>query len=577
MDDILLKLTPYKKTSMEFNFSNPNNQIVRLENDKSYDLKILGLSQDIEYSLYINGNFVKHSQNGCLNIYNEWIFIEYIRHINFTLKSNGNDDLVLSNFIVEFDKNSEIGISVDNMIKYISDHNHLIDVNDNTNLKPMDLEYSKNQYFLLDMLNEILNAYKKNFTAFANKPHKTATTKPLVGDFEKVSHLSQETLTYIVTHPGFLMKTDIDTGIEFENEFYIPNKTLINSLYDVKDNYENRAIIGFLKTVIVFLLNKISEIDNQLEQIPTFNSLKQKYTISEKFYLISRKNLIFAKENIQKKIIEFKALYENYNKIFDFSAKEVIEIPIRTKIFEHLSHYGEIFNLIVYWFNNAKYSLLNEKINIHLAKSSCIYEHYILLKLINSLLSQGYQCLKKEIIVYNFIGENRFKDLSYNNAFTFEKNGTTKVLYYQPIINKRSIHKGINLYRSVSTSIGGYADKDNYYNPDYVLKTNSSMERYKIIDAKFSKRDNILRNTVHELVYKYIFSINVTNNDCIVDEVSIICGKSRNIKAKNLCDTPSPVTGSNGIVEVKMKLYDINPIDEDKDSSHNTLLRKIVL
>ena len=579
MNDIKLVLTPYKKSPNIYELS--ENAIEssqgKILNSISYNLEILNIPKDACVELSINDVFLKESVDGVLKIDDKWIFTEYIDNVTFSLNiytQNSKQYLRSGIFHIDFKRDSEEGKAIENMLEYISDNNYIITNTDMINEKSMDLSFGNkhSQQFQIDMLNNILITYKKNLSAFITNSHKVSTKKPLIDNFEKLSHLSSETIVYIALHPEYLEECDVNTGITFNDKCFYPRKTLVNSVYDEKENYENKIVLSFLKTVIKFLDSKYKEIHTLIYTIPNVNISKDNISANELIYYHTKKNLINLQKNITKHIIEFNLVYKSYLKVFNFNTNEISEKPIMTQIFKSITHYRHIYDVIIYWFNNPKYSLFNENINIHLAKSSCLYEHYILLKIINAMYKSGFKCINKDIIKYQIKDSAFYKNIPYNNMFVFEKNGTIKTLFYQPVINNYSQNKGINLYRSVSISLNG--ERSDYYTPDYILKTLDTKESYKIIDAKFSKRQTFLKYNIQDIVYKYIFSVNPIKNDIKVDEVCIICGKGKDNNVLNLYDNINSPTKL--IDKTALNIYTINAKDENEENIHNNLLHHLM-
>ena len=98
-------------------------------------------------------------------------------------------------------------------------------------------------------------------------------------------------------------------------------------------------------------------------------------------------------------------------------------------------------------------------------------------------------------------------------------------IYYQPVIydhDSRYVN-GIGLYRNNLISL---SQNDNYYTPDYVIKAEvDGIERYMILDAKFSTLGTVKTHQISDLSFKYLFSISTIADNRSADGLCIIYGQ----------------------------------------------------
>ncbi len=143
-----------------------------------------------------------------------------------------------------------------------------------------------------------------------------------------------------------------------------------------------------------------------------------------------------------------------------------------------------------------------------------------------------YDLIESKRISYR-VNNSYYIDTKYNNTFVFENSKNKITLYFQPVIygDDRAFN-GLNIFRNTSTN----SRKDNNkkgktYTPDYIIKaeysddSNQYMADYIILDAKFSRPDNIRLHQLQELVYKYIFSISSLKEEERILGLYILCGK----------------------------------------------------
>lgn len=162
----------------------------------------------------------------------------------------------------------------------------------------------------------------------------------------------------------------------------------------------------------------------------------------------------------------------------------------------------------------------------------------------------------------------------------FTGNNKRITIYYQPVIfdfDSRQVN-GIGLYRNNSISINqNNIDErsDKYYTPDYIIKAEiNGVERYIILDAKFSTANTVKRYYITDLSFKYLFSISSVEENKSVDGLCIVYGQcypsnkmqsayDKQIGSKDI----SPFTDMLPLIE------GVNP--DDHDAAIQQLLSKI--
>lgn len=559
--------------------------------DKSYRMKVITSKNYDWLELFINDQFIKESETGFFDVGRA--FINYYGSIVLTIGVNYNDYVryyKTNLFIACFPRNSTFEQSIVNMIEYIGKNNHIIEYKNTSNsINAAHLNSNFTQTEKSNFFNEVLSKtyeiYNNNYKYFVNKAYKTYDKTNEITDFEKLAVVNNETIIHILTHPDELVACDVNTGIEYENNYYYPRKTKLTSLKEGYKNYENEVILSFLLTVMEFL----NETEEDIKNIQNFSNnnnanliTNNGYTSSSEFLLKQSYESITNSNNdvlILKR--QFKELYTKYYDLFSLKTYKLTQTPRKTKVFETIRHYSDIYNLIVFWFNNTQHLLENQKLNIHLAKSDLLYEHYVLLKLINTYIDSGYKFTKKSILKYD-VEDEHYINLIYYNYFEFQKDEITKVVYYQPVISTNSYKNGINLYRSVHFNHNGIIQNENktpYYTPDYILKTIGETEEYTIIDAKFSKSRNILRYGMETLIYKYIFSVNPTKENVKLMGFLAICGKNDEIYSHYSTDNIKVHNvGNFGEFNDKSKNFSIltlDPVDENEPDT-NYVLKQVL-
>lgn len=398
----------------------------------------------------------------------------------------------------------------------------------------------------LKFLDELADVYERNVGYFrANSRFKLEQVE-IVDSVYKMQYVNEKTIRHIVEHPD-LLRVD-KAGIKVGKNSFLPDKTLMPQNKITLDIYENQVIVGFLKKVLFdtkVLKNQISDYINA--------SNSKDATMDE---YVPSSNLIFS--NVLEVLKEYRRRAEEiYDRFLKISSVYARMLPVHdadcsvqpkpTQIFLSVPQYNQIYTAIHKWYQKTGYDFSSEKVMLQLMDIPSIYEIYILVKLIQKILSKGYELIYSKKVSYPNISSLFYRKES-NNTFVFEKEGKELTLYYEPAIyNSDSAYNGINLFRNTSVSFikAGMAidtpdsfNKGTYYVPDFVIKyKNRESEKYVIMDAKYTpfiKAHNILSP---ELVYKYIFSITPANDDVQLAGLGIFNGIYRREPMQSLYDS----------------------------------------
>ena len=164
-------------------------------------------------------------------------------------------------------------------------------------------------------------------------------------------------------------------------------------------------------------------------------------------------------------------------------------------------------------------------------KISSLYESYVLAKFIKYFKTHGFEMADARKCHYPVPQRWKYKNTDCKNTFVFTAPDKRVTLYYQPVIfdeDSRSVN-GVGLYRNNTISL----NRDNsderrgrYYVPDYVIKSEiNGVERYIILDAKFSTLTTVKKDYVADLSFKYLFSISTMAEHKTVDGLCIVYGQ----------------------------------------------------
>ena len=423
--------------------------------------------------------------------------------------------------------NSEINKDVINMIEYIYENceDYLYEEHKYSSI-PSGIK--ENEIISLEakiaFLEETLDIYKKSYQYIKTNPYCKLEKTEAVDSFNKLQSVSQRTIQYIANNIDELAVVNYDTGIRYNNQYYQPNRILVEKNSYSYDVYENRVIVGFLKKLVSEINITIKSLMEKT-YLKNRNSTKDGY-IDSMYQIFSRSikrinGYIDSLKNLQDK---YQQLYYFYTKLFHISVDTVKSLPVFTSVFRSINAYRQIYIVIKKWFSIGNYDLGRDELLLSFISTSKIYEYYCLIKMLCHITrNTDYDLKESKCISYSY-----YEDTKYNNTFIFG-NGISKItLYFQPVIydNDRAFN-GLYLFRNTSTN----AKKDNNnkgktYTPDYIIKFEyDSTVDYIILDAKFSTNENIRLHQLQELVYKYIFSISTLNKNDLKKGLYILCGK----------------------------------------------------
>lgn len=391
----------------------------------------------------------------------------------------------------------------------------------------------------LALLKTIYMSYIDCYRIFRYSNQTKLVSKNKIGSFSELQTIQPKTIEYISTHPDELQAVSYNSGILVNKQYFQPNRTLVQAVAYSSDTYENRVVIGFIKTVI----NELNEIKKHLNELKKSNLLpKEKDGYVDSIYYIythNSKMLDAYLDTVSLLVSKFGRLYTEYSKIISVSDAIVISPPKYTMTFRSVMPYKIIFSRITEWFKCGKYDIEKNKLLLSFISVSKIYEYYCLLKLIRAFEKSGY--LHENSIAYKYDKTKYYSNTTYNNTFQLSKGDLSTTIYFQPVIYGKYSTKerpnNIRLFRNTSISISKEnllsvsddepAIEGNIYTPDYVIRIeNMKKVYYYILDAKHSTPNTIKRLQLPQLVYKYLFSISALSSEASLNGMYIFCGKS---------------------------------------------------
>lgn len=567
MDTYKLVLIPdYDKTCVEVELSPDRVLVSRLNDvvperefvysDIPYCAQLRGVGGEIEkLSFFVNYRPIETDiKNDIIQFtdsqypdrrifYHDFGLVQFTVIISFVDKS---PITLYSKFVSVLVKNEMTNLSVQRMAEYIYRWRERLLL-----CGPLESEHKqslkegahKELETQVQILQDIVYVYSENFRYFRKNAKFNLHPVGRVDNYEKAKFISSHTLNYTAQHSEHLIRSPASTGIRFGKQNFLPSKTMVEQNSIDYDIYENRVIVGFLKSLYQTVNRLVNDIRTRIEHFPNTKEIDHGYFLSAAFvFAITKRKLEKSLEQLQHLMKIVENLYIQYSKSLPVSELSVFQIPSPSTILTSVRSYRLIYEQIIRWFQFGIYDFSREDFILPMLQSNKLYEYYVLLKLYNYFERKGFHVYDTKDHKYDEqYDADRLIYATSENTFLF-KNETTSTdltLYYEPIIhggkNKRVGENNVGLFRNLSFA---FEDKpndkskwkitqSNYYHPDYVIKIRKGDHcHYIILDAKFSDIQTVRKYSVRKLLYKYLISLSTIDSKDELIGLVIINGKS---------------------------------------------------
>lgn len=109
---------------------------------------------------------------------------------------------------------------------------------------------------------ETIRTFETHFAGFRSHMRARIIHEETTGPLEKVRQFDSRTIRFIAEHPEELMLTTARTGIRVGGQHYLPRRTLVHHPLKSFDTAENRAMLGFLKTLAADLEKELAGLES---------------------------------------------------------------------------------------------------------------------------------------------------------------------------------------------------------------------------------------------------------------------------------------------------------------------------
>ena len=387
---------------------------------------------------------------------------------------------------------------------------------------------------MMKLIEKVVVAYSAHQEYFRTHGYSRIISKKTKLPVRRIRHAGSSELLWISKNLQTLSETPSENGIEYAGSYYLPTMVETRKRVRTFDSYENRLVLGFLgevlrtaravRATLVKGTSSIRALEERLSLLSAANytipalALVRSYSIREKSYLTQIDALIGKAHELLRLYCFFMQGVEPKHP----------RNPRRTKVFQELRPYAQIYDLLLEWLAFGDFSLAKEGLALHALRTDKLYEYYVLYRILSWFEDRGFVAdVSEERPIY--VGEYRADGLyrpetQISTVYNLVGDNVKIKLYYQPVIHGRKLEdEGIGLHRLSSS---------HYWTPDYLLRivTDGGEGSYHVIDAKYSNPDYLKRGypksgTLSECMMKYRQDIGGATSNDLVSTVWLLAGK----------------------------------------------------
>lgn len=362
----------------------------------------------------------------------------------------------------------------------------------------------------------------------------------------RIKRVGSQELLWLVKNSKVLQETTQETSINYLGKYYLPRE--IETVVKEKsyDSYENRLVLGFLEELIICaksiyfnLKEKIIQTQDLEKQFGSFRregfSLPALVLVRQ---CLNRENGYIAK--LHEVINDLQKLKYKYELIMPSVKGVFSRLPRRTKVFQEIKCYSNIYELILKWLKFGDFTLNRENLALHSLRLDKLYEYYVLFKLLSSLSEFGFKEDSSEEIPIeraNYSLDSKYykNEKRVATLYKLSLNNIHIKLYYQPVVyGDEREENGIMLHRLSCRNSKLSNDRDSYWVPDFIFKITKKGKNaeWHIFDAKYSKIESLWEGypktgVFTEVISKYRSDIQPSLPRDVIGSVWLFSGRNR--------------------------------------------------
>ena len=314
----------------------------------------------------------------------------------------------------------------------------------------------------------------------------------------RVESVTHRTLAFVATHPEELVPTPQATGIRYEGTYYLPARTVDETQLKSYDIYENRCLVGFLKTTAAAAKTLFDEL---------------------------------GEEDRTGVTTELERLMAVYARLFGMTdVGELTHLPEPSAIFSASLAYRPFYELMQAWFAFERPTAREVKFYVDVKKSSRLYEYYVLTELIQAL---GGAPESRRIVAWPKAHETGEEAIC--NEYRFVREDAEVTLWYEPRIaaGTAGAKESVGLVRTMTLDFdetgSPFADPAGaYWTPDFVLRVKmKDGARFWVADAKYATWPTVSRFYAADVMLKYLVQTAPADPRDQLAGLVLFCGKDR--------------------------------------------------
>jgi hypothetical protein len=394
----------------------------------------------------------------------------------------------------------------------------------------------------LEAVRRVIQVYSYNVHFFSSNSRARLVQTGAVENFEKLTNLTFDTISFIAQHPEELLPTHTNSGIRHGSKSFLPKRTLVIRNDFDRDIYENRIVVSFLRTVSAALGASLKEIAALEEKIPALVNAPDNWVSTSEIVVRQAEDIL---SDIRRRTLaaqkEVQHLAMKYREFLPVTETALTRVPRPSPLFASVTQYRQIYDVIKIWFEEEKRSMPDNYFIVDFSRSSNVYEYYCLLRIASCLEDAGWIMTKNIRLPWKNPYQSVADDVSEErclNFFEFARGQDRLELYFEPLVSSRAENNyGLGLVRNstaklvrVDEDLKMRQDRSNplFYSPDFVLrKTAGGKSKYFVLDAKYSAKSTVIESELLDLVFRYLLSLSPVSEDDEIWGLSALCGKLR--------------------------------------------------
>lgn len=349
------------------------------------------------------------------------------------------------------------------------------------------------------LLRRVLMTFSDNVEYFRSHGYSRVRQERTRVSTSQIQHTGYDELLWISRNPEVLDEVHQSIGIFYGGRNYLPRMVQTRVRRKTYDSYENRLVLGFLAEVVraatvvraslrdgaeavMTLERRLSTLCAGNENQPAM-ALARLYRMRESSYLEQLDSIVRISGGLLRRYRQFMPGVEGR-----FSRN-----PRRTKVFQEVRPYAQIWAALEEWLKFGDFSLAKENLVLHTLRTDKLYEYYVLYELLDWLAARGFrpQASDDRAIRKACFSTANDPDSPYrpedgvSSVYALSSQSARIILFYQPVIYADGREEeGVTLHRLSRSN-----PHCPYWTPDYLLEvTLSTGERsYHIIDAKYRR------------------------------------------------------------------------------------------